>query len=215
VLGSRDVYARVPCLHVVTDDRVLGRTDFLSAAGAVLVVGGRNVAFHLRGPGTPAARLHAIAVALAPRAAGSGAVLLVNDRVDVALAARCDGVQLALRSLTPNDARELLGPAALIGSSVHSVSEAEAAGRSGADFLLAGSFYPTGSHPDRAPHGLETLTAIAEVPLPVVAIGGVTPERTRQLRSAGASGVAAIRGVWAAASPADAASEYLRAWSAA
>jgi thiazole tautomerase (transcriptional regulator TenI) len=199
----------IPALHLVTDDRILDRADFEETARAILAAGGAALALHMRGPGVAAARLYSLAVALSKPASAAGALLLVNDRVDVALAAGSDGAHLGVRSMTPNDARELLGPNKLIGASVHSLVEAEAAGRSGADFLIAGSIYPTGSHPDRQPGGRELLRALGEVPLPVIAIGGVTPERCSQVTAAGAVGVAVLRGVWSAPWPMEAVGEYL------
>src|SRR2546422_1333713 len=102
--------------------------------------------------------------------------LSVNDRLDVALAAGAAGVQLGQGSLAPEDARRL-NPGWWIGKSVHDLREAEAAHAGGADYLLVGPVFPTATHPDRAPLGSARLKQIAAVGLPVIAIGGGTPER--------------------------------------
>jgi len=190
---------RVPQLHLVTDpevcpfDRLLALLPDLVAAGVDAV--------HVRARDRDAGELLAVAQ-VARRAIVPPAVLLVNDRVDVALLSEADGVQLPERGLPPEDARRLLGRGRLVGCSVHSVSAAERAARAGADFLLFGNVYETASKPGRAAAGLEALQAVARaVPRPVVAIGGITPERVPAVLAAGARGVAVIRGILAAADP--------------
>lgn len=202
---------RLPRLHVVTDDRVLARPGFPAAARAVLERGGGGVALHLRGPHAGGRALHALAEALAPAARRTGALLLVNDRVDVALAAGADGVQLGRRSLLPADARRLLGPGPLVGASVGTPAGARDAAAGGAGFLLAGSVYATASHPGRAGIGAAALAEIASAGVPVVAVGGITPGRVAEVRAAGAHGVAAIRAVWDADDPAEAVAYFLEA----
>jgi thiamine-phosphate diphosphorylase len=136
----------------------------------------------------------------------------VNDRVDVALAAGAHGVQLGRRSLSVADARTLVGRGMLIGASVHDGGEGREAAEAGADFLLAGAVYPTATHPGQPGAGLRLIETLSALGVPVVAIGGVTPERAGELRRAGAAGMAAIRGVWDAPSPADAVQRYIEAW---
>ena len=147
---------------------------------------------------------------LRPVAAGSGALLLVNDRVDVALTARAHGVQLGRRSLPLPVARQLLG-SRTIGYSAHDEQESVAAERDGADFLLVGSIYGTASHPGAVPGGIALLERCAAAcSKPVLAIGGVTAERVAELRAAGAHGVAVIRAVWDAPEPVQAAEELAK-----
>ncbi|PYP11807.1 MAG: thiamine phosphate synthase [Gemmatimonadetes bacterium] len=118
-------------------------------------------------------------------------------------------VQLGQGSLTPEDARRL-NPRWWIGKSVHDLREAEAAHAGGADYLLVGPVFPTATHPDRAPLGSARLKEIAAVGLPVIVIGGVTPERIPALLAEAAiHGVAAITALWHAADPADAARRML------
>jgi thiamine-phosphate pyrophosphorylase len=204
---------RLPRLHAVTDDAVLARPDFPARAREVLERGGGGVALHLRGPRVGGRLLHDLAAALVPAARASGALLLVNDRVDVALAAGADGVQLGRRSLLPADARLLLGDGPLVGVSVGTRAEVWDAAQGGADFVLAGSVYATASHPGRMAMGPERLAELAVLGVPLVAIGGVTPGRVDAVRAAGAYGVAAIRAVWDADDPAEAVSRFLEALS--
>jgi thiamine-phosphate diphosphorylase len=203
----------LPPLHAVTVDAVLARPGFVDAAHAVLAAGGPGIVLHLRGPDTGGGVLFALAEALAPAAREAGAWLLVNDRVDVALAAGADGVQLGARSLSVAQVRGLAGGDRLrIGRSVHAPEAARDAAAEGADFVLAGTVHPTPSHPERRGEGAAYVARCAEVGVPVVAIGGVTPAHVPALRAAGAAGVAVVRGIWDADDPAQAARMYLSAW---
>lgn len=202
---------RIPRLHAVTDDAVVARAGFVERAGQVMAAGGSSLALHLRAPGATGRALHDLAARLAELAAATGAVLIVNDRVDVALAVGADGVQLGRRSLSVADARNLIGER-LIGASVHGVDEARLAAAEGADFLLAGAVHPTATHPGRPAAGLGMIEEIAALEIPVIAIGGITPEHAAGLRRAGAVGMAAIRGIWDAPSPAAAVQRYIEAW---
>lgn len=196
----------------MTDDAVAARPDFVKAAREVLEAGASRVVLHLRSPGASGRRMFALAAELVPASRAAGARLLVNDRVDVALAAGADGVQLGRRSLCPADARRLLGPDAWIGASVRGGEEGAACVGGGADFLVVGTIYATPSHPGRAGAGPGRIREMVGLGVPLVAIGGVTVDRVDEVRRAGAAGVAVIRGVWGAARPGTAIEEYLRAW---
>jgi thiamine-phosphate pyrophosphorylase len=138
--------------------------------------------------------------------------LLVNDRVDVALASEADGVQLGAGALPIAAARLLLGAGKLVGRSVHSVDEAEAAAAAGADLLVVGTMYPTASHPGKAAEGPELLSAIAAaVALPLFAIGGIDAANANECRARGAHGVAVMRAIAEAADPEQAARALCRA----
>jgi thiamine-phosphate pyrophosphorylase len=143
----------------------------------------------------------------------SGAKLFINDRLDVALAIAADGVQRAHHSLPTAVIREVAGAAMLIGVSVHSLEEARTAQADGADFVLFGPVYDTPSkRPYGPPQGVDALARCAEaVTIPVFAIGGITPERVRAVKTAGARGVAVISGIIAAERPADATKAFLEA----
>lgn len=196
----------LPGLHVVTDDEVLADRGFRERASDLLEAHGRRIALHLRGPQTEPARLLALAEALAHAARRAGALLLVSDRADVALAAGAHGVQLGQRSV-PVAAARTLSPGWLIGASVHDVAEAE--GASSADFLLLGTIWETASHPGRKGAGLGLVREVLGLGRPVVVIGGVTPERAVAARQLGAAGVAVLRGVWGESDPSGAAARYL------
>lgn len=131
----------------------------------------------------------------------NGATVLVNGRIDIALASGADGVHLPRHGVSPAEARPLMVNK-LIGVSAHSVEEAVAAGRAGANFVTFGHVFSTRSHPDEAPRGLEQLrSAIEAVRCPVVAIGGIRPDNVASVREAGASGIAVIGSVWKAVDP--------------
>ena len=189
----------------------MGRPEFVDRARLILGAGGPDVVFHLRAPRASGRRLHHLACAVIGVAADAGAVLLVNDRIDVALAA-ADGAQVGARGARVRDTRRMLGPDRLLGASVHTAAEAIDAAAEGADFVIAGTIWPTPSHPGREGAGLGLIREIAAANIPVIAIGGVTPERAAEARAAGASGIAVIRGVWDAADPAEAVREYLGYW---
>lgn len=202
---------RLPRLHVVSDDRVLAREGWTAAAIGALESGRSEVALHVRGPGTSAARLHALVVELLPHARRTGALLTVNDRVDVALATGLGSVHLRRRSLPVTEARRLMGANACVGLSCHVVADVAGAGPDGADYVFVGNVYETRSHPGRAgigPAGLQAVITTARA-LPVFGIGGVDPPAVARVMEAGAYGVAVSSGVWDAAEPAAAVSEYL------
>lgn len=200
----------LPRLHVVTDDDVLSDPGFGDRAGAVLAAG--TVALHLRSPGGRVRRLLELAETLKDAAEAGGSRLVINDRVDVALAAGVPAVQLGERSIPVTAARSVLGADAVIGYSAHSADGAASAVDGGADFVLIGTIWETPSHPDVPGAGLDRVReAAAAAGAPVLAIGGVTPERARAAVGAGAWGVALIRGVWHAEDPAAAVVGYLEA----
>lgn len=147
----------VPRLHLVTDARVVAADRFLDDARELLEVGAARVALHLRAPAASGRRLHQLADALASTSRQSGALLMVNDRVDVAMAVQAGGVQLGRGGLPIADVRRLMGEGPLLGRSVHSASAAAAAFAEGADFVLAGTLFPSASHPGRPGSGVAWL----------------------------------------------------------
>ena len=204
-----NVPGRIPPLHLVATDDIAGDPAFSAAAAELLERGGSKLALHLRLLRSSGAALYELASRLAPIAAATGALLIVNDRVDVALAARCSGVQLGGRGMSVGDARHLLGRDARIGVSVHDPDAAQRAASQGADFLLVGTLYATATHPGAAANGLGLLRELSAVSIPRIGIGGVRPARVREAMHAGADGVAVVRGIWRAPSPGGALMEYL------
>lgn len=201
----------LPRLHVVTDDAALGDPRFPGRARALIEAHGPSVALHLRGHGSTGGALYRLAAELAGPAGEAGALLVVNDRLDVALALGLP-VQLGRRSLPVRAARVLLGPSVPLGYSAHGADEARAAAEAGADFVVVGTIWPSASHPGASVGGTSRITETAAVArIPVVAIGGVTPERARAALAAGAHGVAVLSGVWGMEDAAAAAAGYLEA----
>ena len=141
------------------------------------------------------------------------ALLIVNDRVDVALAVGADAVQRASTSLPVKDVRGLVGGRLKIGASVHSLPEAIEAEINSADWVVFGPVYETPSKRGFGPpQGLDKLSRVATaVKIPVIAIGGITPERVGEVRRAGAQGVAVISAILTADSPAAATRRFLEA----
>jgi thiamine-phosphate pyrophosphorylase len=126
--------------------------------------------------------------------------LVINDRLDVALSLERAGVHLRSNSLPVSVARRLIGPRRVLGVSVHSVKEAVEADAGGADYIVLGPIYDTPSkHMYGPPLGLSALEGAARaVRVPVVGIGGVTAARARDMRLAGAFGVAVVTAVLSA-----------------
>lgn len=201
----------LPRLHLVTSDEVLAAPGFLARVLALLDAHGAAVALHVRGHGHTGRALHDAVDPLARRGDATGSLVLVNDRLDVALTAGAHGAQLGRRSLPLAAARPLLGGDARIGYSAHAAGEAAEAARAGADFVVLGPVYATATHPGRQGAGPGLLSAAAALGVPVLAIGGITPERVAEVMAAGAHGVAVLSGVWGAAEPVAAAGRYLDA----
>ena len=215
--------AVIPVVHAVTTDDIVGSAEFLMQATAVMRALGPRGAVHLRAPEATGRRLFDIASALAPLQEETGAWLVVNDRIDVALATGARGVQLTSRSMAVANAQRAIDraptgtPRPAIGASVHSAGEAAAAaGASVAEraaWIVAGHVFPTASHPGAPGKGTALLTEICRaVSVPVIAIGGVQPSHVPLLIAAGAYGIAAIRGIWRVVDAERAAAHYLSAY---
>jgi thiamine-phosphate pyrophosphorylase len=140
-----------------------------------------------------------------------GARLLINDRIDIALAAGADGVQLGISSLPVSAVRGLLGSQMIIGYSAHDIDEARRAQADGADFVTFGPVYAT---PSKAafgePCGVAKLAEVAAaLHIPVYALGGINPDNSAAVLNAGARGIAVISAVLAADNPHSAAALLL------
>ncbi|MBI2864658.1 MAG: thiamine phosphate synthase [Chloroflexi bacterium] len=195
-------------LHLVTDRQLC--QGGLPAAAAAAVRGGVDVV-HLREPGLDAHDILRLALALR-ESAGVGAALVINDRLDVALAAGADAVQLGGRSLPVTAVRALVGPRLAIGASVHGVEEAVRAEQAGADYLVLGTIYPSRSHPGFAGSGPSLVREVAaRVSIPVFAIGGIVAENIAEVIGAGAQGAVVVSAILADADPGEAARRLRRA----
>ena len=194
-----------PCLALVTDRR-LGPGDTLPERVAAAVAGGVDLV-QLREKDLPGGPLLELAVKVRERI-GNRALLLVNERGDVAAALPAAGVQLGEAALPVAAARRLLGADALIGRSVHSLEGAKAAAAAGADFLVAGTMYASRSHPGEPPAGPDLIRQIAAgTNVPVIGIGGITAANVGTVMQAGAAGVAVITDILAAPDPERAAAQ--------
>jgi thiamine-phosphate pyrophosphorylase len=200
-------------LCLVTDRAQTRGRDLLSVVRECLAAG--LPAVQLREKDLGAAELAGLGRALREGTTEHGAALIINDRVDVALAVGADGVQRTSRSLAVADIVAIADKRLRVGASVHALEEAIEAAAAGADWIVFGPVYDTPAK--RAygpPQGLRALERVSRgVKIPVIAIGGITPERVGEVRRAGAHGVAAISAILAAASPAAATRRFLDALS--
>jgi thiamine-phosphate diphosphorylase len=184
-----------PLLCLITASE---RPDLHEAVEQALAAGVSML--QLRGPQLTAARLYELAQTLGPLCRQRGAAFLVNDRLDVGLACGADGFQLGRHSLPLRAARTLVGANALLGASVHTLIEAQAAIANGADFLIAGTIFPSSSHPGTAGSGPGLISTIKQAlpTCPVLAIGGITSANAAEVMAAGADGIAVISAIFGA-----------------
>lgn len=125
-----------------------------------------------------------------------GIPLIINDRIDIALACNAAGVHLGQQDIPCKIAREILGPDKLIGVTAKTVEQAIQAERDGADYLGCGALFPSGAKPEAQPMTLSTLSEIlASVHIPVTAIGGINAENVHLPVEAGANGVAVVSAI--------------------
>ncbi len=202
---------RLPRLHVLAGDGLVGAEDWQLRLGPLLEAGGEGLAVHLRVRRTPAARLFGVTEWLAQASRATGTLVVVNDRVDVALAAGAGGVHLREDSLPAGAVRAIAGPMLRLGRSIHAAGQAAELADEDLDYLFMGAAYTTASHPERKPAGREAVTAAAaRTDTPVLAIGGVTPSRVRELAGLGVYGIAVMSGVWSRSRPGRAVARYLQ-----
>jgi thiamine-phosphate pyrophosphorylase len=178
-------------------DAGLSRAGNLSDVAAAVAAGVRVVQYRQK----QGRALQLAAEARQLRELCRGTRFLVNDRVDVALEVGADGVHLGQEDLSCQEARELLGPDKIIGVTVCNLAEALAAQAAGADYLGVSPIFATATKADAgAPTGLAFIAAIRrQVPLPLVAIGGITLDNAAAVIEAGADAVCAISAVVTAA----------------
>jgi thiamine-phosphate diphosphorylase len=224
----------VPILHAVTNDEIVGRPNFLERAREVMRAMGSRGALQLRAARMAhddSGRFVELALTLAEEQERTGAWLVVNDRVDVALIVCARGVQLTARSLDVADAVQVMTRTSApcgsqqitaIGASLHSLKEGIAARLAGATWgvvsdVLAPNASPANDEPDAGhatknagPALLEHLVRYSG--LPILAIGGIVPQHVAPLRRLGVHGVAAIRGIWDADHSERAVIDYLSAY---
>lgn len=195
---------------LVTDRARLRRAASLGAVASLAVSGGVNVV-QLREKDLPGGDLYRTAIELHSILRGR-ALLLVNERADVALASGADGVQLPEDGLPIKAVRDIVGESCVIGHSVHSAGAALRAEQDGADYVIVGNIFETSSKPGRPAAGVDLVRAVSEaVRVPVIAIGGITAENAGDVIEAGADGVAVIGAIMDAGDPKQAAERLRRA----
>jgi thiamine-phosphate pyrophosphorylase len=192
-------------LHVLTDTGLQSRFTHPEIAEMAIRGGADVIQFREKAAST---REQIVVVRrLVELARRSGAKLIVNDRIDVAIAADAHGVHLGHDDFPLTLAREWLGPDRIIGASVRSLEEAHRAAQAGADYLGAGPVRATASKADAGPViALEELRSmVGAVEIPVIAIGGIDADSVAEIMHAGVHGIAVIRAVSHADDPAAAA----------
>jgi thiamine-phosphate diphosphorylase len=199
-----------PTLYVILD-RVAARGRDLDEILAATLEGGCRMV-QLREKEWPSGRLLPLAERLGGRCRRAGVTFIVNDRVDLAVAAGADGVHLGQDDLPPRAARPLLRPGMILGRSTHTLAQAERARDEAADYVAVGSMFETATKPDFELAGPDLLRRIRPLtPQPLVGIGGITHENVGDVIRAGADGVAVISAVCGAPDPAAATRRLLAA----
>ncbi len=196
---------KVGRFHVLTDTCL--QTQFSHLELAQLAIAGGADTIQLREKTAETREMIRVAEQMQALCQRAGVTFIVNDRIDVAIASRADGVHLGQNDFPIPLARSLLGEDAVIGGSAGSMEEARKCLLEGADYIGFGPVYPTASKEDAGPvSGLDLLKRVVdEIPLPIVAIGGVTRENATLVIQAGAHGIAVISAVCCQKDPAEAA----------
>jgi thiamine-phosphate pyrophosphorylase len=186
---------------LVTDRRAAGSRDLLDIVRAA-IAGGTSIV-QLREKDADTRAMLEMGRALLDLTRPAGIPLIVNDRIDVALALDAEGVHVGQDDMPADIARRLIGPDRILGVSAETEAQAREAEASGADYLGVGTVFATPSKADTgAPIGLEGLRAIAQASsVPILAIGGISAENTAAIAAAGAHGVAVISAIISANDP--------------
>lgn len=204
-------HAPIGRLHVLTDFTFQQRHSHAELARMAILGGADTIQFRQKSGSIRDILANAFAVAAECRRHGT--TLLIDDRVDVALAVDADGVHLGQMDMPLTDARRILGEKAIIGITAPSVAEARAAARGGADYIGFGPVYPTRSKANPASvKGLEGVLEMANaVELPIIGIAGITAARCADVLRAGAHGVAVMTAISCAADPEEATRQFVQA----
>lgn len=183
-------------IYLVTDDACLQGRALIDCVREALEGGVTLVQY--RAKTASSAEMYAEALQLKALCDSFNVPLIINDRLDIAMAVGAAGVHLGQDDLPCAAARKLLGEDYLIGVSAHNPAEAKAALQSGADYLGCGAVFGTATKADVKKLGTDGLAAICKAKgLPVVGIGGVTADNYREVRAAGADGAAIVSGILA------------------
>ena len=181
-------------LYLCTDRRLM-TTDTIEEAVELAIQGGVTVV-QIREKECTSREFYQIAKDVKAITDAYEVPLLINDRLDIALAVRADGVHLGQTDIPIHVARDVLGPDKIVGATANTLAKAEEAWKSGADYLGVGDVFGTSTKTDTTHVTLEELKAIKEsVEIPVIAIGGVNAENIASLRETGVDGVAVISAI--------------------
>ncbi len=193
---GREKLAEQLLLYAVTDRHWLGERTLKDVVRESLEGG---VTFlQLREKDLDEKNFYEEAVELQAMAKEFGVPFVVNDNVDIAVRMNADGVHVGQDDMEAGDVRALIGPDKILGVSAQTVEQAVLAEERGADYLGVGAVFPTGSKDDAVEVSFGTLRAICgAVSIPVVAIGGITLENTKELTGSGICGVAVISAIYA------------------
>lgn len=195
-------------LYVILDREAARGRPLPELLEAVLAGGCRLI--QLREKTLPMVELLPLARALRARCREAGALFIVNDRADLALAAEADGLHVGQDDLPAAAARRLLPPPMRLGVSTHDPGQARQALADGADYVAVGSMFPTATKAAFQLVGPELVRRVRpEVPVPLVAIGGITEANVAQVMAAGADAAAVISAVCAARDPREATARFL------
>lgn len=166
--------------------------DDVATMTARLLEGGVDI-LQLRGKGHPKSQIVKCAEAMLPLTKGAGVPLILNDYPDLLKVVEADGCHVGQDDFGVGEARELAGRDCLVGKSTHSVTQAQIAGRDGADYIGFGPLFPTGTKPSATAIGLDAIQTLhEEVKLPIFCIGGVKLENLSDIIRAGARRVCIV-----------------------
>ncbi|MEK7446301.1 MAG: thiamine phosphate synthase [candidate division NC10 bacterium] len=195
-------------LYVILDRAAARGRELPALLEAVLAGGGRVV--QLREKTMPMAELFPLARTLRERCRRAGALFIVNDRADLALALGADGLHVGQEDLPAAAARRILRPGMILGVSTHDEPQARRAREDGADYIAVGSIFPTGTKAGFQLVGLDLLRELRpRLGVPVVAIGGITEANAAQVMEAGADAAAVISAVCGTSDPREATARLL------
>src|SRR6185503_8094339 len=199
-----------PRLYIILDRTATGGRALDDILLAALQGGAEMV--QLREKTWPSGTVLPVAQRLLSLCRAAGVPFIINDRVDLAVAVDADGVHLGQDDLPPAAARAMLRPGKILGISTHSEAQATAAQAAGADYVAVGSMFPTVSKPEFQLVGVALARKVRPlVRVPLIGIGGITPDNVGEVIAAGCDGVAVISAVCAAPDPKAAAARFVSA----
>jgi thiamine-phosphate pyrophosphorylase len=210
-----NLYARIPSLNAILDADAAARAGWPLVDLAKAYLNGGATFLQLRAKTMASGQLLETAAAIRELTRAAGAILIVNDRADIARLADADGVHVGQDDLAPAAVRSMVGDERLVGVSTHTPPQLEVAVREPVDYLAVGPVFATATKDTGySAIGMDQVRAAATVAraagLPLVAIGGITLDRAREVIDAGAASVAVISDLIATTDPQARVREYLR-----